>query len=199
MQKLKSIWKAAKPVCIGVLFSISILVISLTGFLLWQTLEENKDLQRFVTLSQLDFDSRTTEAANAIKTVMADSVEDADRFKYSALIVKYAMQYNLDHLDVIAVIKHESNFQVNAVSETGDYGLMQVNWYWVGRHYYKDKKELLDIENNIKLGCEQLMMWREHVRKVKGKKVDVFNHYNSGYVIESNSYGRKVSAIRKKL
>ncbi|MBR6034083.1 MAG: lytic transglycosylase domain-containing protein [Clostridia bacterium] len=46
--------------------------------------------------------------------------------KYSEYVDKYANEYNLDKLLVYAIIKAESNFDPNIVSNSGAIGLMQL-------------------------------------------------------------------------
>ncbi|WP_052447359.1 lytic transglycosylase domain-containing protein [Clostridium polynesiense] len=47
-------------------------------------------------------------------------------YKYKEQINKYSEQNNLDPLLVLSVIKAESNFKPNALSNKGAYGLMQI-------------------------------------------------------------------------
>ncbi|MDD5021885.1 MAG: lytic transglycosylase domain-containing protein [Endomicrobiaceae bacterium] len=47
-------------------------------------------------------------------------------WKYSEFINKYAAQYNVDPILIKAIIKAESNFVSNAVSNKGAIGLMQI-------------------------------------------------------------------------
>lgn len=79
--------------------------------------------------------------------------------KYEANIVKYSQRYNVDPCLVAAVIKAESNFDGNAVSHRGAYGLMQImpdTALWVAKNMeLKDYKleKLYDNEINIAMGC----------------------------------------------
>lgn len=183
-------------ICASIILTLSLL------FFVVQTLQlirENRLFSRFIHLQQQDFDTKVSESASAIKTLMAGDVADDERFKLGAIVVKYATKYQLDPLDIISVIKHESNFNRKTVSETGDYGLMGINWYWVGQYFVDKKETLFDPEVNIELGCKQLVMWREFVRKNKGNELDIFNHYNSGTLVEFDGYSKKIKQIRGKL
>lgn len=79
--------------------------------------------------------------------------------KYEEYIVKYSHEYDLDPNFVAAVIKTESNFENDAVSHRGAYGLMQImpdTADWI--NYQMGNKEisydrLYDPEINIKMGC----------------------------------------------
>lgn len=46
--------------------------------------------------------------------------------KYSHIVKKYADRYELDWLLILSVMKQESQFKPNAVSNVGAYGLMQI-------------------------------------------------------------------------
>ena len=45
---------------------------------------------------------------------------------YGSTVKKYALKYNLDWRLVMAVMRHESRFQADAVSHRGAFGLMQI-------------------------------------------------------------------------
>jgi len=79
--------------------------------------------------------------------------------KYEDNIFKYSERYNVDPCLVVAVIKAESNFDGNAVSHRGAYGLMQImpdTAIWIADNMklsdYKVEK-LYDNEINIAMGC----------------------------------------------
>ncbi|MGH4139252.1 lytic transglycosylase domain-containing protein [Clostridium sp.] len=79
--------------------------------------------------------------------------------KYEANIVKYSQRYEVDPCLIAAVIKAESNFDGNAVSNRGAYGLMQImpdTGLWIASNMelkgYKVEK-LYDNEINIAMGC----------------------------------------------
>ena len=80
-------------------------------------------------------------------------------YKYSDYIVKYSKQNNLDPLFVAAVIKTESNFNVNALSNKNAYGLMQITGdtaTWSSKKMGTEDFKLSmlnDPEYNIKMGC----------------------------------------------
>ena len=79
--------------------------------------------------------------------------------KYEANIVKYSQRYEVDPCLIAAVIKAESNFDGNAVSNRGAYGLMQImpdTGIWIANNMeLKDFKveKLYDSEINIAMGC----------------------------------------------
>jgi hypothetical protein len=58
---------------------------------------------------------------------------------------------------VVCIIEVESNWQVNAVSKSGDYGLMQINKYWWSDTIDFDR--IFEPEYNIKSGIHILEMY----------------------------------------
>ncbi|MGN0174431.1 MAG: lytic transglycosylase domain-containing protein [Acutalibacteraceae bacterium] len=83
---------------------------------------------------------------------------------YSDLIQKYADENELPRSLVFAVIKCESGFDKNAVSNIGAKGLMQLTpetYEWVCSKYgtkCKDSDELFDPKTNIQAGCRLLKL-----------------------------------------
>lgn len=61
------------------------------------------------------------------------------------------IQYNIDYYLVMALIQHESEFIPEVVSETGDYGLMQIN-----QVNHKEGIDYLDPYQNISEGMMML-------------------------------------------
>lgn len=70
-----------------------------------------------------------------------------------ALIVEVASEYGLPWELVRAVCWAESGFDPNAISSTGDYGLMQVSYI---NHGWLGLTEPLDPRSNLRAGCEIL-------------------------------------------
>lgn len=80
-------------------------------------------------------------------------------YKYSDYIIKYSKENNLDPLFVAAVIKTESDFNENALSNKNAYGLMQITeetaqWSSQKMGIVNFNLYMLnDPELNIKIGC----------------------------------------------
>lgn len=70
-----------------------------------------------------------------------------------SLILQYSAIYGVDPLLAVSVAKVESDFNVNCISKTHDYGLFQLNASTFRRYTVK---QLLDPELNIKLGIQYL-------------------------------------------
>ena len=104
------------------------------------------------------------------------------------IIIQKAKKYYLDPNLVKAVIWRESNFDIDALGEKGEIGLMQImqksavkDW----ENYYKirlEKKGVLFNPNlNIEIGCWYLARCRRHWRKYKEPEVLMLAEYNAGY------------------
>ena len=195
----KVVWR---PTCWALLLGILLLLFLPTLFYLYSLRGLLKDYDRREYLRIADFDLKVLETKKAIHSLKIDRLGDEASYQYAVLIVKYASQYELDPLDIVAVIYQESSFNPQAISPTGDYGLMGINWHYVGRHRVKEREDLFNAEKNIRIGVEMLNYWRELNRKNTGTgkfSFAFFNHYNQGVVIENGDYGKKVMNIRKKL
>ncbi|NLZ48510.1 MAG: lytic transglycosylase domain-containing protein [Clostridiales bacterium] len=103
--------------------------------------------------------------------------------KYEEYIKKYANQYNIDPYVVAAMIKTESNFNVEANSHKDARGLMQITGEtgkWIAskmkiENY--EEKMLYDPETNIKMGCWYINNLREEF----GDNLDlILASYNAG-------------------
>ena len=85
--------------------------------------------------------------------------------KYEEIVYLYAKEYNVDENLIYAVIKAESNFDENAVSNKNALGLMQImedtakdiakkNNIQVDEN--NARQDILDINNNINIGTKYL-------------------------------------------
>lgn len=81
--------------------------------------------------------------------------------KYSEFVEKYAAEFSLDESEVFAVIRAESGFRADALSQKGAVGLMQLMpstaafaASLIGCTF--DEKNLSEPELNIRLGCKYL-------------------------------------------
>ncbi len=98
---------------------------------------------------------------NAIyKTVHKKYLYNNYPIKYEALVEKYSSENNIDKFLIYAIIRVESNFKSDAVSNVGARGLMQImeeTFEWI-RFRLGDSEELsydamFDAEQNIRYGC----------------------------------------------
>ena len=103
------------------------------------------------------------------------------RIKYEEYVLKYSEQYSVDKNLIYAIIKAESNFNENAVSNKGATGLMQLmptTAIQLGRTINVDCNEenLKDVDININLGVKYISNLIE-----KYNNIDVaLSAYNAG-------------------
>jgi soluble lytic murein transglycosylase len=103
--------------------------------------------------------------------------------EYSSIVEKEAEKNNLNPALVYSVIKAESNFQPEAKSKAGAYGLMQLmptTFEWMQTKTNSKVKltadDLLKPEINIQYGCKYLAMM---LKEFKDKKTAICA-YNAG-------------------
>lgn len=103
--------------------------------------------------------------------------------EYSSIVEKEAAENKLDPALVYSVIKAESNFQQNAKSNAGAYGLMQLmptTFEWLQTKVKSNTKlttdDLFVPEVNIKYGCKYLSMM---LKEFKNQKTAICA-YNAG-------------------
>ena len=101
-------------------------------------------------------------------------------YRYANIIKKTADRYGLEPGTVAAVIKAESNFDKNAVSQKGATGLMQLlpetAEYIAEKIGYTEKINLKSAECNIELGCAYL----EYLFEKFTTEREVLCSYNAG-------------------
>lgn len=103
---------------------------------------------------------------------------------YSEYVVKYSEEYNVDQLLIYAVIKAESNFDENVVSNSNAKGLMQLMDSTADEvasniitNQTFDSDMLFDAETNIKIGTKYLS---ELLEKYDGNYYLAVAAYNAG-------------------
>jgi soluble lytic murein transglycosylase-like protein len=101
----------------------------------------------------------------------ADPIIESD---IDALIVQVASEYGLPWQLVRAVCWVESGFDPNAISSTGDYGLMQVSYV---NHGWLGLTDPLDPEANLRAGCTIL---KTAIENSDGDFTRALMRYNRG-------------------
>lgn len=93
------------------------------------------------------------------------------------LIQSYALQYGVDPHVAISVATIESNLNPNAISETGDVGVFQLNPKSFPKY---TQKQLLDPSTNIMLGIRYLASLHKTCTHRKGLTWLVCWNYGPG-------------------
>lgn len=104
--------------------------------------------------------------------------------QYEEQVLKYSREYGVEPDLIFAVIKTESGFDPNAVSQRGAIGLMQITpdtYRWASMRMGEDKKSvneesLLDPEVNIRFGVYILSL---HLKEFKNTDTALCA-YNAG-------------------
>ena len=123
--------------------------------------------------------------ANMIRLITNNQLSEGKVLRYAGLIFHASLKYNLNPLEIIAIIMAESEFKENSINKaSGDYGLGQINWEHWGKDYGYTPQELLDPSVNIFLTC--------HVYKFFGQDV---GKYHRGNGIKCNVYIVNVKSI----
>ncbi len=100
--------------------------------------------------------------------------------KYFETVTKYSKEYNIDPYLVLAVIKCESNFNINALSQKDAKGLMQIidsTAAEANKNHTNQDIDLYDIDTNIRLGCKYLSTL---ISKYNGNYYLAICAYNAG-------------------
>lgn len=111
--------------------------------------------------------------------------------KYSEYVAKYSQEYNLDEYLVYSVIKAESKFKSNAISNKGAKGLMQISDItknWAIEELKLGEIDIYEPETNIKIGCWYL----NKLFKEFGELNLVIAAYNGGSGNVNKWLGNKV-------
>ena len=112
--------------------------------------------------------------------------------------------YNIDYSFVLALIDQESSFTVNAVSQTGDYGLFQINE--VNHEELKNKLGISDISDPYENTRAGMFILRKLFEKYE-EPAKVLMAYNMGETgakilwdkdVFSTTYTDKVLELQKK-
>ncbi|MDT8862743.1 lytic transglycosylase domain-containing protein [Alkalihalobacillus sp. MEB130] len=122
----------------------------------------------------LSFDSiQKNEMTKAVDASWTNSLSDRET-KFQPLIEEAAKKYNLDPKLIYSVIKHESNFNPNAVSHAGARGLMQL---MPATARMLQVTDMFDPQQNINGGAKYL---RQMLDKYKGDTRLALAAYNAG-------------------
>jgi soluble lytic murein transglycosylase-like protein len=100
-------------------------------------------------------------------------------FTYSAIVVRYATDYDVPVVLVDAVIRVESNYRSNARGNAGEIGLMQIKLGTARMMGYSGSTSgLFDPENNIRYGAKYLA---KAYRLSVGDTCGTILRYNAGH------------------
>jgi hypothetical protein len=120
-----------------------------------------------------------------IQLVTEGDLGQPKAWRYASLIYHAARKYEVNPLEIVALIMAESAFKADSVNKkTGDYGLGQINWEYWGKPLGLAPQDLLDPSTNIVMTC--------HVYKFFGED---FGKYHRGNGIQSKAYIVNIKSI----
>ncbi len=169
----------------------------------------------FMALVELDADyTRTQQALYMMSNEvmrLENSIDGENRklknydfleFKVNAFEKKYpgfskivdsvyrkSHQYGIHPDLVLGMMKVESNYDPNAVSYRGAYGLMQVNLSVWKSELAINEDNIFDVDYNIDLGLQIL---KRYLVESKGNMPRALHLYNNGYKYNNTEYIGKV-------
>ncbi len=139
-------------------------------------------------LGGLDF-KEINHLAEMIRLVTEDGLTQWTTWRYASLIYHATQKYEVNPLEIVALIMAESSFKANSVNKkTGDYGLGQINWTHWGKPMGLTPQDLMDPSINIVMTC--------HVYKFFGED---FGKYHRGNGIQSKAYIANIKSILSSL
>ena len=116
--------------------------------------------------------------------------------QYQDHLYKMCTKYNVEkhYVLFLAQMYHESTFRTDVISETNDYGLMQINIYnhdWLGKKL--GNSNFLDPYNNIEAGVYMMSIFLHKYNDVE-KALVCYNDGESDVIngIHSTSYSKGV-------
>ena len=120
-----------------------------------------------------------------IRLITEDQLSESKTLRYAGLISQASQKYEVNPLEIIALIVAESGFRENVINrKTGDYGLGQINWEHWGKPNGLTPQDLLDPSINIFMTC--------HVYKFFERDA---GRYHRGNGIKSKAYVVNIKSI----
>jgi len=106
-------------------------------------------------------------------------------------VYRKSLQYGFKPDLVLGVVEVESDYNPEAVSFRGAYGLMQVNLTVWRDPLDIDENRIFDVEYNLDLGLQVL----KHYFEVTNGNLKLALHlYNNGYLYNNTAYAKKVDS-----
>ena len=106
-------------------------------------------------------------------------------------VYRKSLQYGFKPDLVLGVVQVESDFNPEAVSFRGAYGLMQVNLAVWRDPLDIDENRIFDVEYNIDLGLKVL---KHYYEETNGNLKLALHLYNNGYLYNNTAYTEKVGS-----
>jgi len=127
---------------------------------------------------------------------------NSEQTKIAKAIVHQAVVNDVNPYGLLAIAWGESNFKTDAVSHTGDYGILQINCrFWWKDLGYSSKKDcpakLFDPEENIRAAIHVIKIHRDRYKRCRYP--GVFLCYNGGPNWAKSKNREKIKAYNKRI
>lgn len=105
-------------------------------------------------------------------------------------VFRKSREFRFNPYLVMALIQVESGFNPYAVSKSGAYGLMQVNYPVWKNELNIDLQKIFKVEYNIELGLKILS---RYYRETEGDMVSALFLYNNGYKYVNDGFNDRIN------
>ena len=106
-------------------------------------------------------------------------------------VFRKSREFHFNPYLVMALIQVESGFDPYAVSKSGAYGLMQVNYPVWKNELNIDSRKIFKVEYNIELGLKILS---RYYQETQGNMVAALFLYNNGYKYVNDGFNIKINS-----
>jgi hypothetical protein len=161
--------------------------------------------QRNINRGTLQIMSRQVAKLNAIVSRYRTGMEKIDFYDFKDNIMRMrspvfarivetvfnkSREFRFNPYLVMALIQVESGFDPYAVSKSGSYGLMQINYPVWKNELNIDLQKIYKVEYNIDLGLKILS---RYYRETEGDMVSALFLYNNGYKYVNDGFNDKIN------
>lgn len=126
-----------------------ILIAFILSFLLILTSERTRVL--------VSYDPRNHQDVVDVKRLIdktGATVPDKTKNTIALAIAEHARFYGIKPKNLVAIAFVESSFRPTLINDSGDHGLMQINWPTWKNRFTRDPKELLNVYKNVEVACK---------------------------------------------
>lgn len=140
-------------------------------FLLFSAIEMQKEYKELANV-QKSLESTKTNLENDVNELKLLQTEINEYLKQIDLIHSYSLEYNVPVEIILAIMKLESGYDVNAISPNGkNIGIMQIN-----EVHFNNKMEILKLNRNVECGVSLLSGLKQRNEDLHY----ILNSYNMG-------------------
>lgn len=112
----------------------------------------NEDQRLLLTFNPIDHPEVVSVKQMIDKTGV--SVPEGTKNKIALAIAEHGRHYGIKPKNLVAIAFVESTFKPTLINETGDHGLMQINWPTWKNRFTRDPKDLLNVYKNVEVACK---------------------------------------------